>query len=62
MLSPAPAYKLWLTGEGTDPTDMHHPILSHCIGRRGLTPPLWGGGGVRPSGVVICSGVNCRGP
>jgi hypothetical protein len=43
MLPSAPAYELWLTGEGTWPFDKRCLIPSHCRVRRGLGLPSWVG-------------------
>jgi hypothetical protein len=42
MLTPASAYELWLTGEGTDPSDRRHPAPSHYIGQRNFRLPFRG--------------------
>jgi hypothetical protein len=59
MEPPAHAYELLLTGEGTKLSFGHHPVLSHCIGRRGLKLPFWWG---RPLGLVTYLGVDRLGP
>jgi hypothetical protein len=41
-LPPIPAYKLWLTGEGSEPSDRCHPILLHCTGQHGFRLAFWG--------------------
>jgi hypothetical protein len=52
MLASTPAYELKLEDNGTEPSDRHCPISSHCIGRCGLR--LLSEGGVRPLGAVTC--------
>jgi hypothetical protein len=32
------AYDLWSSGEGVEPPDRRHPILSHYLAMRGLGP------------------------
>jgi hypothetical protein len=41
-LPPTPTYKLWLTGEGTEPSDRRCPVPSLYAGRHGHNPPFWG--------------------
>jgi hypothetical protein len=41
-LSPAPAYELWLMGEGTEPSNRCCPVMSHCVGLHGRRPPFRG--------------------
>jgi hypothetical protein len=40
MLTPASAYNLQPSGMGTEPSNRRCPILSHCLGLRGLGPPF----------------------
>jgi hypothetical protein len=33
---------MWLTSEGIEPSNRHHPISSHCVGWRGFRLPFQG--------------------
>jgi hypothetical protein len=52
-LPPTLAYKLWLTGEGTEPSNIRYSIPSHCIGHCGSRLTFWGG----REGVVLTARV-----
>jgi hypothetical protein len=41
-LPSTPAYELWLTGEGTEPSDRRCPVPPHYVGLRGRRPSFSG--------------------
>jgi hypothetical protein len=49
------AYKLWLTDEGTEPSDRCCLVPSHCVDLCGHRPTF--SGGAKPPGQAICLGV-----
>jgi hypothetical protein len=51
-VAPTPTIEPWLIGEGTEPSDVHCPILSYCVARYGLKLPFLGR--AKPLGLVIC--------
>jgi hypothetical protein len=58
-VAPTPTIEPWLIGEGTEPSDVHCPILSYCVARYGLKLPFLGR--AKPLGLVICLCVDCPG-